>query len=134
MANPTAGRDDKQSFGHAITLPVDGGSTIYSGSLVSVNSSGYAVVAGDTASTVFMGVAADTVDNSAGSDGDKNIMVYVRGTFEMYFAGTATQATVGQAATVSDGQTVAVAATTTNDIAAGKVVEFIDASTVRILL
>jgi hypothetical protein len=133
MANPTAGRDDKQSFGQAITVPMAASTTIYSGSLVSVNSAGYAVVAGDTASTVFMGVAADTVANT-GSAGDKKIMVYVRGTFEMAFAGTATQATVGQAATISDGQTLAVAATTTNDIAAGKVVEYIDASTVRVLL
>jgi hypothetical protein len=133
MANPTAGRDDKQSFGHAITLPMEEGTTIYSGSLVSVNAAGYAIVAGDTASTVFMGVAADTVANT-GADGAKKIMVYVRGTFEMAFAGTATQASVGITAMVSDGQTVAAAATTTNDIAVGKVVEFISATAVRILL
>lgn len=133
MANPSAGRDDKQSFGHAITLPLAASTTVYSGSLVSVNAAGYGVVAGDTASTVFMGVAADTVANT-GSAGDKKIMVYVRGTFEFAFAGTATQATVGQSLTVSDGQTLAVAATTTNDIATGKCVEFISATAVRVLL
>lgn len=133
MANPTAGRDSKRSEGDLISLLMKTATTIYSGSLVSVDATGWAIPGGDTASTIFIGVAADTVVNS-GANGAKRIQVYVKGSFQFAFAGTATQATVGQAATISDAQTLAVAATTTNDIAAGKVVEFIDAATVRMLL
>lgn len=131
MANATAARDDKQSAGDVVTCKV-GVAKIFAGTLVTKNASGYAVKGADTASFTFAGVAADTVDNSAGSAGDKKIDVYTEGTFEFGFSGTATQATEGLAVYVVDDSTVALAATTTNDVLVGKVVEFINASTVRV--
>ena len=131
MANATAARDDKQSQGDVVSYAL-GAQKVYAGTLITINTSGFAVKGADTASFVFAGVAADTVDNSAGAAGDKNIDCYTEGTFEFGFSGTATQASVGADVYVVDDSTVAVAATTTNDVRVGKVVEFINASTVRV--
>lgn len=132
MADATAARDVKRSPGDLITVPVDDGDTIYAGTIVMVNTAGYAVKGADTASCVFVGVAADTVNNASGSDGDKKVACYTEGTFEFAFSGTADQASVGKACYIVDNQTVALAATTSNDVLVGKIVEFIDASTVRV--
>lgn len=49
---------------------------IYKGALVGVNASGYVVpMAHGTASLKFVGAANDTVDNSAGSAGDRSVNV-----------------------------------------------------------
>ena len=55
---------------------------IYKGALVGVNSSGYLVpMAHGTASLKFMGIANETVDNSAGAAGDKSVNVTKCGSF-----------------------------------------------------
>lgn len=45
--------------------------TIYQGTLVGINSSGYLVPMSDTAGVVFDGVALETIDNSAGANAAK---------------------------------------------------------------
>lgn len=131
MADATAARDDKQSQGDVITYAL-GAQKVYAGTLITINTSGFAVKGADTASFLFAGVAADTVDNSAGAAGDKNIDVYAEGTFQFGFSGTAVQADVGKSVYVVDDSTVALAATTTNDVLVGKIVEFVSASIVRV--
>jgi len=97
--------------------------TIYKGSLVSVNSSGYALASADTASTVVVGVAVEQVVNS-GAAGAKTIQVETNGIFT-FVAGTGIgQDDVGQLCYVSDDQTVTNAATATNDIPVGRVVSY----------
>lgn len=60
-------------------LPVDGGTAIYKGSLVSQLTGTGAVVPYSTASTgVCIGVAQMSADNSSGSDGDKRVRVETR--------------------------------------------------------
>lgn len=55
---------------------------IYKGALVAVNSSGYAIpIAHGTASLKFVGVANETIDNAAGSAGDKSINLTKSGSF-----------------------------------------------------
>ncbi|MBX3110546.1 MAG: hypothetical protein KF857_00940 [Fimbriimonadaceae bacterium] len=55
---------------------------IYKGALVGVNASGYVVpMAHATANLKFVGVANDTVDNSAGAAGDKSLNVTKSGSF-----------------------------------------------------
>lgn len=55
---------------------------IYKGSLVGVNTSGYLVsMDHGTASLKFVGVANETIDNSAGSAGDKSVNVTKSGSF-----------------------------------------------------
>ena len=131
MANATAARDDKQSQGDVVSYKL-GAVKVYAGTLIAINTSGYAVKGADTASFVFAGVAADTVDNSAGAAGDKKIDCYTEGTFQFATSDTATQASVGKKVYLVDDSTVALAATTTNDVLVGKVVEFVDASTLRV--
>ncbi len=55
---------------------------VYKGALVGVNTSGYLVpMSHETASLKFVGVANETVDNSAGNAGDKNVNVTKSGSF-----------------------------------------------------
>lgn len=55
---------------------------IFKGALVGVDSSGYLVpMDHDVASLKFVGIAADTIDNSAGSPGDRSVNVSKSGSF-----------------------------------------------------
>ncbi len=57
---------------------------IFKGALVGVNASGYIVaMAHGTANLKFVGVANETVDNSAGNAGDKSVNVTKSGSFVM---------------------------------------------------
>ncbi len=62
--------------GRSLTLPVDGGTTIYAGTLVAqLTATGMLVPASTAGSGPAIGVATHDVDNSAGSDGDKRCIV-----------------------------------------------------------
>ena len=55
---------------------------VFKGALVGLNASGFAVaMAHGTANLKFIGVANETVDNSAGATGDKSITVTKTGSF-----------------------------------------------------
>ncbi|MEQ1823164.1 MAG: hypothetical protein ABL949_11685 [Fimbriimonadaceae bacterium] len=55
---------------------------VYKGALLAVNSSGYAIpLTHATASLKFIGIANETIDNSAGNAGDKSINVTKSGSF-----------------------------------------------------
>ncbi len=134
MAALTADRNTiNRGAGRIMEIPVAASTTIYAGGGVCVLATGYAVPAADTAGHITMGVAATAADNSAGSAGDINVLVYQEGTFEFVAAGQ-TQANVGDLVYWSDDQTVADAGTTTNDIPAGKIVKFISATAVEVLI
>ena len=57
--------------------------TIYQGTLVMLNTSGYLVPAADTASCKVVGLADEKVDNSAGSNGDLTCRVVSNCTAKM---------------------------------------------------
>jgi hypothetical protein len=64
---------------------------IYKGALVGVNASGYLIpMSHTTASLKFVGVANETVDNSAGSAGDKSMNVTKCGSFVLTAAASYT--------------------------------------------
>lgn len=107
---------------------------IFEGALVEVTSAGYADNAGDDAGAVFAGVAQDTVDNSAGSAGDLDIVVRQGGIVKLAAAFSAAAANVGDEVTLSDNQTVDLAANTTNDVTCGRIVEVVSSSVVRVAL
>lgn len=109
-----------------------GAEKIPEGALVMVNAAGYAVNATDTAGGVFVGVADETVDNSAGSVGDKSIKVRRTGVYTVVFGGTATIADVNTLVYVVDNQTVDLVGVTTNDVLVGRIVEFVTATKVRV--
>lgn len=61
--------------GRLVNLPVDGGSHIYAGTLVSQLSTGMVVPGSTATSGAAIGIAQHEQDNSSGSDGDKRVMV-----------------------------------------------------------
>lgn len=79
---------------NGLAIPVAAATTIYQGSLVAVNTAGYAVPASATASLIVIGVAETAKDNSAGSAGDLSVVAR-RGAF--YFANSSTTAAVSDA-------------------------------------
>ena len=68
-------------------LPVAASSTIYEGSVVGDNASGYAQAL--TAGDPFRGFAEEKVDNSDGSAGDLNVRVKTRGKVQLSVSGLA---------------------------------------------
>ena len=133
MADVTAAREDLRQDG-ILTLYKMNNVTLYKGTLASLDADGYLKKASDTAGEKFVGVVFETVDNSTGSDGDASARVWQTGTFEFAFSGTATQADVGKAVYAVDNNTVALAATTTNDVPVGFITEFVSASKVRVAI
>ena len=126
-APATADRNTVERPGRSFSLTVKDAEVIYAGTMVSRDSSGEALNAGDTASTVVMGIAAEKVDNT--DDGES--VTILRGVFRMVNGDTFTVADIGEFGYVADNQTIVKAATATNDIIAGLVVD-VDASGVWI--
>ena len=91
----TANRDVDHYIDQKLrTVAIAAAKHIYKGSLVGLDSSGYAqpLVAGDP----FVGIAYEESDNSGGSNGDKSVRVYTVGDFGHALAGAA-QTNVGDA-------------------------------------
>jgi len=131
MTATTKAREAKRKDGELISYKMNN-VLIPKGALVNITATGYATNASDTASETFAGVAYETVDNSAGSAGDKEIRVLTTGTFVLVDGGGNGAITdVGVEFKISDNQTVT-DASTTNNIKAGECVESIDANTTRI--
>jgi len=127
----TANNDANYKQGELIAYPVKANTRIFKGALCCVDATGYTVEGGDTVGHIFIGNADEEVDNTGGTNGAKVVRIRKRGTFQKQMAGAAITA-LGQTAMIVDGDTVALAATTTNDIACGKICEIVDASTVRV--
>ncbi len=115
--------------GDIISVPVKAATTIFRGGLVAYDSTGYAVHPGDTASQVFIGIAEEKSDNSAGASGDKYVRVRRTG-LAVLIKQAATAVTdrglvvccSTQHTSAVDG-TVDLIATTTNDVRVGRVLE-----------
>lgn len=112
------------------SYPVAASTHIYEGTLVFINSSGYAD--DDTASGVnkFAGVAISEVDNSSGSNGDLSVEVYSDGVFELTGSGLA-QADVGKNALATDNYTVVVSDTAAA-VRIGVVKEYVSATKIKV--
>jgi len=133
MANLTVPRAIQRGQGYIRPYKVAASTDILAGALVAVNAAGYAVNAADTASTKVVGIADKTSKNTAGAAGAKTVRVWATGVIDLACA-SATQAWVGQKVYAVDNQTVALAATTTNDILVGVVTEFVSATKVFVAL
>lgn len=134
MANLTAARTIQRGQGHIRPYKLLASTKVFAGALVSVvDASGLAGQAGDTAGTKFVGVADKTSDNSAGAAGAKKVRVWATGVIDLTCA-SADQTWVGKKVYAVDNQTVALAATTTNDVLVGYVTEFVSATKVFVAL
>ncbi len=126
---PALTNDRATSYREGIEMdfPVAANTKIYAGSLVCVNSTGYAVPAADAVGYRFMGVAMSQADNSAGADGDAYVRLRRVGVFEFDAAGI-TQAMVGDPMFALDDHTFDDAAGCTNDIQVGVLVKYATAT------
>lgn len=105
MANLTADRKSVRKDGTLFTSKVSASNVIYAGSLVGVNSTGYALPAADSSAQTFAGKADARADNSAGADGEMTVDGHRSGVFEFNASGMA-QADLNQDAYVVDDNTV----------------------------
>ena len=133
----TALTDDfeaRRQDGEIIAFPVKASTTIYKGALVAIDTStGYAVPASDAANRIFVGVAVEKADNSSGSSGDETVRVFRTGTFQ-FNCSSADQTWVGKKVYAVDDNTVALAATTTNDVLVGVVVSYESSTKVKVAI
>jgi hypothetical protein len=127
MTALSSNRYTKHRDGIITAHPVKAATKIYKGSLVCADSTGYAVRGADSAGCVFLGIAIEEADNSSGANGALSIRVQTSGVFSFAKSGSITQASLGSALYIVDDQTVGLAATTTNDIACGRL-EALDGS------
>ena len=131
MTATTNARESKRKDGELISYKM-AAVKVPKGALVNINAAGFATNATDTASETFAGVAYETVDNSGGSAGDKEIRVETCGSFVFVDGGgNGAQTDVGVEFKIVDNQTITDAATT-NNVKAGICVESIDAGIVRV--
>ena len=105
-----------------LAVPVAAGETIYAGSLVCANSSGYAVPGADSAGLTFVGVATEKIDNSDGANGGLSVVVRRRGRYRFGCQTNLNQSALSAAVYAVDDQTVSAdAAETTNDVRVGTI-------------
>lgn len=104
MAALTKDRNTTYREGIELEFPVKGGTQIFAGGMVAVDSSGYAVPAGNVAGHKFIGVALEQADNRTGGDGALQVRVRMTGVFE-FEAVSIAPANVGAEMYVVDDQT-----------------------------
>lgn len=120
-----------------VILPVKAAITFYKTGAVTIDQSGgagdgYAQNGGDDATTLFVGIAIDEVDNSSGANGALNVRV-MTGKIWPFVASGAAQATwQGRPVYLSDDQTVTLDASSTNKVLVG-IVDKVESAT-RVLV
>ncbi len=123
MAALTKDRATPYREGVEVEYPVAASVKIYAGSLVCVNTGGFAVPAADTSGFRLAGVALEQVNNLTGADGAKNVRVRRQGVFE-FDAASITQAMVGDPMYAVDDHTFDDAAGPSNDVKVGVLVKY----------
>jgi hypothetical protein len=114
--------------GKELSFPVYQSTTIYAGGFVAVRADGYAVPGDDASGLIFQGFAMEQVDNSSGSDGDKNVTVLRRGLKRAICDTAISQANVGDNVFLVDDQTVDLVANVANNIFCGIIAGYIDST------
>lgn len=137
MTALTANRGDiGNSPGPRVRIPVEAGEVIFRGAMVSIDADGFLMPSADTAGHIWVGVAQENVDNSAGADGAVDCLVDIGGALltVTHAAGSQTQANVGDEVATEDDQSVDIPATTTNDIDCGRIIKVNSATEVVVAL
>lgn len=117
MALSTTISPHAQIYEYPAVLGVAASTSIVANDLVSFDADGFVIKAADTANTFFLGRALDDADNSSGADGD--IKVRVCWGFLRCSMASAAAANNGSLLYANGSNTVALAATTTNDVPVG---------------
>lgn len=129
FAAATEDRNTVRQDGVIRAYKVKGSTKIYGGTLVCLDSTGYAIPAADTAGNVFVGFACAEADNSSGSSGD-DLYVNVRkeGIFEITTAGAAIT-DVGRPVFVEEDNEVDIV---NGNVIAGVIAKYVSATSVYI--
>lgn len=99
--------------------------TIYKGALLNWDSGGHLVAATDSGTDLaFAGISDEKVDNSGGSDGDKECMAIKEGVYLLPAASSLGRSDIGTDVYVSDDEEVDVIGNVTNNIKVGTIVEY----------
>jgi hypothetical protein len=105
---------------------------IFQGALVTVNAAGFLTNVVDAAGAYFAGIAVETVDNSAGAAGDKEIRVYRTGIVKLATSGAA-RSNVGDTVYASANDVVTFTSAANRNIV-GVMVEFESATAIWVEL
>lgn len=112
-------------------IPVAASTHIYQGTLVFV-AAGYADDDTGSGANRFGGIAIEEKDNSSGSAGDLAVEVWNKGVFTLVGSGFA-QTSVGKDVFASDNYTITLTASAST-VRIGRIVEYISATKVRVLI
>ncbi|MFA5377472.1 MAG: hypothetical protein WC455_17100 [Dehalococcoidia bacterium] len=121
----TKAKEAPRKVGDLQSYPVKASTKIYKGSHVSIDATGYAIASTDVAGTKYVGIAYETVDNSAvgSADGDLWIRVWRNGTHKLDAVSIA-QTMVGDIMYVVDSGAFDDTAGSVNKIAIGVLEEY----------
>jgi hypothetical protein len=124
MSALTADRNTPSMEGELVSVPVATAVTIFAGSLVAANNSGYATPGAVAATLTYLGRAEEQVVN-AGDNGAKNVLVRRKQAFKWlnHGADLVVQADLGKTCYIVDDQTVAKTNSGATRSAAGRVVQ-----------
>ncbi len=127
MTALSASYDARRKDGALVSCPVAAGVHVFKGALLAIASAtGLVQPASDAPGLVFVGVAYEAADNTAGAAGIKSVRVLKTGIFTLAKAGTV-QVDMGKTALVMDDATVST--TPTADSLACGIVVGIEGST-----
>lgn len=126
MTAATEDQSMQYAEGVELDFPVAASQKIYGGTFNAVNAAGYALPGADTANLIFQGMSIEQVDNSSGSNGDKDVTLRRRGLFKAILGTAITQANVGDNVFLVDDKTVDLTANVTHNIFCGIIAKYID--------
>lgn len=104
---------------------VAAGVHIYEGTAIFTDANGFATSVKADANTVFLGIAREEIDNTSGTNGEKNVEFWTDGNFELPTSGLAV-ADIGSDIHASDNYTFT--KTATGNPKAGKIVGYVSAT------
>lgn len=125
MTALTADRDPRRKERKLGAGKAGASQLLYGGAALMFNSSGYVIEGADTASCVFAGICNNQVDNSSGSNGDKDVEFWRDGLFLFNMDTAISQSDVGSKAYLVDDQTADVVANVSNNIFCGVIAEYV---------
>lgn len=130
----SADRDTVMKAGDLRAYPVKANVKIYKGALLMIDSDGYLTLAASDATAVFAGVAYEAKDNTGGANGDVSCRVLQDSKQHQLPGAGFTQADVGKLVYATDDEIVALTQAVGDEVAVGKIDEFISATKVGVIL
>jgi hypothetical protein len=110
MTALSADRNTPKRDGKQFKYPVLAATKIYAGSIVVLDTNGWAKPGVTATGLICVGVAQETVDNTSGASGDLYVLVE-QGVFRLANGESVTKTAIGDLAYITDDQTVAAVST-----------------------